>query len=58
MSKQDDAANAKWFDVNGLPALAFDHKEVVRTAFKKLLARQEVSDDGEGVAVAEALRLH
>jgi 8-oxo-dGTP diphosphatase len=28
----DDAAAAAWFSVNGLPLLAFDHKEVVSDA--------------------------
>jgi 8-oxo-dGTP diphosphatase len=28
----DDAAKAQWFDLAGLPPLAFDHKEVVETA--------------------------
>ena len=33
----DDAANAKWFDIEELPKdLAFDHNEVVRFAIEKL----------------------
>ena len=32
----DDAKDARWFDVGGLPKLAFDHKLVVREAFKVL----------------------
>lgn len=28
----DDAADAKWFEVNRLPQLAFDHLEIVETA--------------------------
>ena len=28
--------DARWFDVAGLPKLAFDHKLVVREAFKVL----------------------
>jgi len=33
----DDAAEAKWFDIEKLPEdLAFDHKDVIRQAIKKL----------------------
>lgn len=28
----DDAADAKWFSLNDLPALAFDHKEIIEKA--------------------------
>ena len=35
----DDAKEACWFDVGGLPRLAFDHKLVVREAFKVLAAK-------------------
>jgi 8-oxo-dGTP diphosphatase len=28
----DDAAKTRWFDINNLPPLAFDHKEVVQEA--------------------------
>lgn len=38
----DDAAEARWFPIGQLPALAFDHKEVVRTAFEKLAECKEV----------------
>ena len=31
-----NAKDARWFDVAGLPKLAFDHKLVVREAFKVL----------------------
>lgn len=38
----DDAANAEWFDVRSLPALAFDHAEVVARALARLAeARKE-----------------
>lgn len=30
----DDAQNAKWFAINELPDLAFDHQEIVRMALK------------------------
>ncbi len=32
----DDAKEAKWFDINRLPSMGFDHDEVVRFAIKKL----------------------
>jgi 8-oxo-dGTP diphosphatase len=33
----DDAAQAKWFDIDELPDdMAFDHSEVVRFAIRKL----------------------
>jgi 8-oxo-dGTP diphosphatase len=32
---QDDAANAKWFPVNSLPPLAFDHDEIMADALAK-----------------------
>lgn len=35
----DDAAAASWFDVGQLPALAFDHKLIIREAFEKLAAQ-------------------
>ena len=35
----DDAKEACWFDVGGLPRLAFDHKLVVREAFKVLATK-------------------
>ena len=31
----DDAAKAQWFDLNNLPELAFDHKEIVVAAIAK-----------------------
>lgn len=32
----DDASEAEWFDISNLPALAFDHKEVLELAIPKL----------------------
>lgn len=32
----DDAAKAQWFPINGLPQLAFDHKEIISVALDKL----------------------
>jgi 8-oxo-dGTP diphosphatase len=30
----DDAANAKWFSINDLPEMAFDHREILGEFFK------------------------
>ena len=35
VSGQDDAAKAKWFPVNALPPLAFDHDEIMADAVTK-----------------------
>lgn len=35
VSGQDDAAKAKWFSVNALPPLAFDHDEIMADAMAK-----------------------
>lgn len=44
----DDAADARWFPVAGLPQpLAFDHKEVVRAAFGRLKQQPQVASNGE-----------
>lgn len=32
----DDAADARWFEMENLPELAFDHDEVVKMALKKI----------------------
>jgi len=32
----DDAANVDWFDIDHLPAMAFDHDEIVRCAIERL----------------------
>lgn len=32
----DDAADARWFKVDNLPELAFDHDEVMKMALKKI----------------------
>lgn len=32
----DDAARAEWFDIDKLPDLAFDHKEIIDMAIEKL----------------------
>jgi len=33
----DDAREAKWFSINNLPELAFDHSEIVDMAIEKLV---------------------
>ncbi|MCF8298961.1 MAG: NUDIX hydrolase [Saprospiraceae bacterium] len=33
----DDARLAKWFDINDIPDLAFDHNEIIEAAKKELL---------------------
>jgi len=35
----DDAASAKWFSMNEVPSLAFDHDHILRDAFKRLKER-------------------
>jgi len=37
----DDASEAKWFAVDNLPDLAFDHQEIMKYAIKKLSAELE-----------------
>ncbi len=49
---QDDAQDARWFDVSSLPPLAFDHKLVVRTSLRHL-AKQAAAQ-----AVGESTRQH
>lgn len=46
-SLQDDATEAEWYDVTQLPALAFDHKLIIRTAFEHLLQHSETKSAGE-----------
>jgi 8-oxo-dGTP diphosphatase len=31
----DDAKEAQWFSINGLPELAFDHSDIIKTALQK-----------------------
>lgn len=32
----DDAKEARWFDITGLPPLAFDHDEILKDALKRI----------------------
>lgn len=41
----DDAADAQWFDINQLPALAFDHQKVILSCFLHILNRPESQED-------------
>lgn len=36
---QDDAADARWFNIGELPELAFDHHDVVRVALCRLMQK-------------------
>jgi 8-oxo-dGTP diphosphatase len=37
---KDDAAEAKWIPVSELPALAFDHDEIIKTAIEQYRSKQ------------------
>ena len=39
----DDASNARWFEWNHLPTLAFDHAEIIRMARERLQEKLRVS---------------
>lgn len=59
----DDAAEAKWFALNDLPALAFDHKRVIAQIEQNLLWQARTAIVGQdvfhGVASAkDIIRLH
>ena len=41
----DDAADAGWFTISDMPALAFDHEEMLQTALEWLAARLGVSTE-------------
>ncbi|KAG2487895.1 hypothetical protein HYH03_013477 [Edaphochlamys debaryana] len=45
----DDAKDARWFDISALPALAFDHKLVVRSSLRHL-AKQPAAASVAGLA--------
>ena len=37
VSRQDDAVQAKWWPIDELPTLAFDHKQIIEDALKKTI---------------------
>jgi 8-oxo-dGTP diphosphatase len=37
----DDAERAQWFDIEGLPQMAFDHDEIARCAIERLNRRRD-----------------
>lgn len=39
----DDAASAGWFPLNDLPALAFDHDEIIAVAHRRLVSKLDYS---------------
>ncbi len=41
-----DAADVRWFAINELPELAFDHAEIIRVARERLAAKMEYSTIG------------
>lgn len=49
VSGGDDAADARWFQLDGLPLLAFDHEAVLQTALAELRKRLYFEPVGLGV---------
>jgi 8-oxo-dGTP diphosphatase len=47
----DDAADARWFALDALPPLAFDHKKILETAWGRLLVMPSAEEDGRHVAM-------
>lgn len=59
----DDASETGWFDLDRLPALAFDHAEIIALARQRLLAKLEYSTIGfrllpEAFTLSELQRLY
>lgn len=59
----DDAAEARWFSTDSMPALAFDHAQLLRGAAGHVWRRLALHEDGGGIvpedftgAETEALR--
>jgi len=42
----DDAQEVRWFDIDALGDLAFDHNEIVKMAVRKLTAKQHKAQSG------------
>lgn len=58
MRAGDDAAEASWFSFGSLPDLAFDHKMIIETAWKRHIVLPEgdkykVLDRGSGKVLQE-----
>ena len=51
----DDASDARWFPLCSLPAMAFDHKVIVRDALRKL-AREEEGREGQDEELLRDMR--
>lgn len=56
----DDASDARWFPLSALPAMAFDHKVIVRDALRKLFKEEKEDEallrDMRAALESEALR--
>jgi len=46
----DDASDAEWFPLEELPTMAFDHREIVSAALRKLGRREKTAARGAGAA--------
>lgn len=50
-----DAENARWFPINEVPQLAFDHNAIIKAAFSRLRAKLEYQPVGFNLLPAEFL---
>ena len=51
----DDARQAQWFAIDGLPPLAFDHAAIIAMAIERLCQRIHTGPTGMGLADAPAV---
>ena len=51
----DDARQAQWFAIDGLPPLAFDHAAIIAMAIERLCQRIQTGPTGMGLADAPAV---